>query len=105
MLSDETRYHILKRLEQNPELSQRQLAQELGMSLGKVNYCVKALIEKGMIKAGNFSRNEKKAQYLYLLTPKGVDHKAKVTARFLKRKLEEYDQLQQEIEDLRRELS
>ena len=104
MISDESRYRILKELEANPEISQRELARSLGISLGKVNYCLKALIDKGMVKAGNFSRSDQKSRYLYQLTPQGVEHKAKVTARFLKLKLDEYDALQQEIEELRREV-
>lgn len=104
MLTDETRYKLLKQLEQNPNTSQRTLAKELGISLGKVNYCLNALIDKGMIKAGNFKKSEHKSKYLYQLTPKGIEHKTQVTARFLKRKLAEYDELQEEIEQLRKEV-
>ncbi len=104
MLTDETRYKLLKHLEQNPDTSQRTLAKELGISLGKANYCLNALIDKGMIKAGNFKKSEYKSKYLYQLTPQGIEQKAQVTARFLKRKLAEYDELQEEIEQLKREV-
>ena len=104
MLTDEYRYKVLKLLAENPNLSQRELARELGISLGKVNYCVQALIEKGMVKASNFKNSQNKPAYAYLLTPKGMEDKAKVTARFLNRKLAEYEALQAEIELLRKEI-
>ena len=100
MLTDEYRYRILKLLEANPQASQREIASELGISLGKVNYCLKALIEKGFVKANNFRQNEQKRVYLYLLTPKGIEAKAKVTIRFLKRKLSEYESLKRELAEL-----
>jgi len=103
MLPEEMRYHLLKYLEENPDASQRQLARELGVSLGKVNYCIKALIQKGLVKAGNFKNSPKKTAYTYLLTPKGAEEKAAITVRFLKRKLEEYRVLEKEIDELRRE--
>ena len=102
-LNDELRYRLLKQLEQNPELSQRQLASELGISLGKANYCLKSLIDKGWVKAGNFRRNPNKLQYGYLLTPRGIEEKAKVTLRFLKEKQEEYEHLQRELNELHKE--
>jgi len=105
ILSDENRYKILKLLEQNPEMSQRQVAAALDISLGKTNYCLKALIEKGLIKAGNFRRNPSKGPYVYLLTPKGIDEKTKVTFRFLQRKKEEFNLLQKELEELRAEVA
>ena len=101
MLPDETRYHLLKHLEANPNANQRQLAGKLGVSLGKVNYCLKALIEKGLVKAANFKKNPNKRAYAYLLTPKGVEEKAAITVRFLKRKIEEHRALEREIEQLR----
>lgn len=104
MLTDEYRYKVLKLLAENPNLSQRDLARELGISLGKVNYCIQALIEKGMVKAGNFKSSQNKQAYAYLLTPKGIEDKARVTARFLNRKLVEYEVLQSEIERLREEV-
>lgn len=104
MLTDEYRYKVLKLLAENPHMSQRDLARELGISLGKVNYCIQALIEKGMVKVGNFKNSQNKQAYAYLLTPKGIEDRAKVTARFLNRKLAEYEALQTEIENLRREV-
>lgn len=86
-------------------MNQRQMASQLGISLGWTNYCVKALIEKGWVKMENFSRNPNKLQYSYLLTPRGVKAKAKLTARFLKLKLAEYEALKAEIESLQLEVS
>ena len=100
MLTDENRYRILKLLEANPNANQREIARQLGISLGKVNYCLKALIERGWVKTNNFRRNEQKRAYLYLLTPKGIEEKAKVTIRFLKRKLGEYESLKRELAEL-----
>jgi EPS-associated MarR family transcriptional regulator len=105
MLSDEYRYKILKRLETNPEISQRELAGELGISLGRVNYCLQALIEKGLVKAKNFRNSKNKAGYAYLLTPRGIEEKVKITAHFLKRKVDEYEALEKEIEQLRNEVN
>lgn len=105
MLTDEYRYKVLKLLAENPHMSQRDLARELGISLGKVNYCIQALIEKGMVKVGNFKNSQNKPAYAYLLTPKGIEDKAKVAARFFNRKLAEYEALQAEIEILRCEMT
>ena len=102
-LSDELRYNLLKQLEQNPEVSQRELAKAVGISLGKTNYCLKALVEAGWVKAGNFARSEQKLHYVYLLTPKGLSEKAEVTVRFLKRKQMQYQQLEHEIASLKKE--
>ena len=99
----ETRFRLLRALESNPEISQRALAEELGVSLGKTNYCLKALIDKGWVKAGNFGRSKHKHRYLYQLTPAGLAEKAKITGRFLKRKLAEHEALTREIEQLRLE--
>ena len=104
MLTDDARYKILKKLENNPDISQRQLAEELGISLGKINFCLQALIEKGLIKAKNFSQSHKKTRYLYVLTPAGIENKAALTKRFLARKIAEYEALHAEIEEIRREL-
>ena len=101
MLTDEYRYKILKILATNPEISQRDLARKLGVSLGRVNFCLKALIEKGLLKASNFRNNQKKMAYMYLLTPQGLEEKTVITARFLKLKLQEHAKLQAEIEELR----
>jgi EPS-associated MarR family transcriptional regulator len=105
MLNDEYRYKILKRLESSPNVSQRALAAELGISLGKVNYCLKALAQKGLVKANNFRNNENKRAYLYLLTPKGIEEKSKVTFRFLKHKIAEYESLKVEIDELKSEMN
>jgi EPS-associated MarR family transcriptional regulator len=103
MLTDEYRAKILKRLEQDPEISQRALALELGVSLGKANYCLRALMEKGFIKANNFKNSRNKKAYVYLLTQKGIAEKTRATSRFLERKVREYEALQREIEALKRE--
>lgn len=103
MLSDEYRYKILKELEANPEISQRELAKELGISLGKANFCIQALIEKGLIKARNFKNSHNKKAYIYYLTPKGIEDKARVTMQFLKIKMDEYYELKTEIERLQQE--
>lgn len=103
MLSDEYRYKILKRLESDPEISQRELAGELGISLGRVNYCVQALIEKGLVKAKNFRNSKNKKGYAYLLTPRGIEDKARITMEFLKIKLAEHEALTKEIHRLQAE--
>ena len=100
-LSDEYRYKILRLLDANPQTSQRELASELSISVGKVNYCLQALIDKGLVKANNFRRSTNKVAYAYLLTPRGIEEKAKVTAQFLVRKLAEYEALEKEIAQLR----
>ena len=94
---------VLRHLENDPEITQRELAKKLGISLGKANYCLKALMDKGLIKAGNFKNSNNKSAYIYLLTPKGIEEKSRITIHFLKRKIEEYEQLQVEIDQLRRE--
>lgn len=104
MQKDEIHYHILKAIEDNPNMSQRELAEHLGVSLGKVNYCLKALIDKGLIKAGNFKSNPNKRAYAYLLTPKGISEKAIVTLSFLERKMDEYERIKQEIARLKTEV-
>ena len=104
MLTDELRYKLLKALEQNPKLSQRALAKELGISLGKVNYCVNALLEVGWIKANNFKNSQNKLRYIYLLTPKGIEGKATVMSRFLERKLQECSEIETEIKQLKAEI-
>ena len=101
---DELRLRVLRALEANPELSQRQLAAELGVSLGGVNYALKALIERGFVKADNFRKSGSKVAYLYLLTPKGIAEKGSLATAFLGRKLEEYEVLRQEIEALKGEV-
>ncbi|MHB1351631.1 MAG: MarR family EPS-associated transcriptional regulator [Desulfobulbaceae bacterium] len=102
--STEIRYRILKILEQNPDLTQRQLAEKLGLSLGKCNYCLRELVKKGIVKIERFTSSSNKAGYLYVLTPHGIEQKAKITAAFLQRKMREYEELQREIQELRREV-
>lgn len=105
MLTEETHLKLLKLLQTNPEMSQRELSRALGISLGKANYCLKALMDKGWIKVNNFRRNPKKLSYAYLLTPTGIEAKASLTARFLLRKVREYEALKQEIEELSQDVA
>jgi len=102
-IDETTSYGLLKTLEENPSLSQRDLASRLGISLGKVNFCLKSLIDKGCLKVNNFRNSDNKLAYAYLLTPRGVDEKARMTVAFLKYKMLEYDRLRTEIEQLRLE--
>ena len=95
---DEIHLQVLRTIEARPDLTQRQLAEELGVSLGKAHYCIKALIDKGLVKMGNFSHNQKKLDYAYLLTPSGMKSKAILTAHFLERKAAEYAMLKSELE-------
>ncbi len=97
-IDPDVHFRVLHLLEEEPELTQRELAQKLGISLGGVNYCLKALIDIGHIKVCNFNKNPNKSVYLYLLTPKGIADKAKLAAGFLKRKMIEYQALKKEIE-------
>jgi len=101
---DELHYKLLKVLQDNPDLSQRELAREIGLSLGKTNYCLRALIEKGFIKASNFRNSQNKVAYAYLLTPRGIEEKIRATTYFLKRKVTEFEALEKEIEQLRTEV-
>ena len=101
---EEFHYKVLKVLQENPDLSQRELAREVGLSLGKTNYCLRALIEKGFIKASNFRNNKNKVAYVYVLTPRGIEERIRATSYFLKRKVEEYEELEKEIERLRDEI-
>ncbi|MFA5913720.1 MAG: MarR family EPS-associated transcriptional regulator [Burkholderiales bacterium] len=102
---EDTHFRLLKLLEASPELSQRDLARELGTSLGKTNYCLNALIDKGLVKVRNFRNSNNKLAYAYLLTPRGIDSKATITVQFLKRKMTEYETLKTEIAQLKREVS
>ena len=101
---DETHYRLLKLFEGKQDWSQRELARELGISLGKVNYCLNALMEKGLIKAGNFRNNRNKLVYAYLLTPRAIEEKAVMTVNFIRRKIAEYEALEKEIAQLKRDL-
>lgn len=103
MLTDEYRYKILKLVAAKPEISQRELAKDLGISLGKANFCLKALIEKGLLKATNFRNSQNKLAYMYLLTPSGIEEKSSITLRFLKSKMRDYELLQAEISQLMQE--
>ena len=102
--TQETHLKVLRHLEDNPSVTQRELAEALGISLGKTNYCMKALISKGMVKAKNFKNSANKRAYLYILTPKGIEAKARISVKFLQRKVKEYEALRIEIEQLKSEL-
>lgn len=95
---------LLRKLESNPEYTQRELSQEMGVSLGKVNYCMRKLIKKGLVKFLNFSKNPKKIGYIYLLTPKGIEEKTRLTIMFLQIKMQEYNDLKSEINLLKKDL-
>ena len=103
MIKDEIHLELLRILESNPTYTQRDLSKYLGVSLGKVNYCMKKLTGKGLIKLKNFSRNPNKAGYAYLLTAKGIEEKGNLTISFLKFKIQEYELLKSEIEQLQQE--
>jgi EPS-associated MarR family transcriptional regulator len=103
MLDESTHYSLLKTLEENPGLSQRDLAKRLGVSLGKINFCLNALVQKGSLKINNFRNSDNKLAYAYLLTPSGVEQKARMTVQFLQFKMQEYERLRAEIEELQRE--
>jgi EPS-associated MarR family transcriptional regulator len=104
MLSDEMRLKLMRLFEANPRASQREVAREFGISLGKVNYCLQALVQKGLIKATRFRNSSNKVAYRYLLTPRGIEAKAALTVRFLQIKVREFENLHAEIERLRREV-
>jgi len=103
MLSDEMRYKLMRLLEDNPAMSQRDVARELGISLGKVNYCLQALMRKGWIKAANFKNSQNKVAYMYVLTPRGIEQKASLALEYLQIKMREYENLREEIELVRKE--
>ena len=100
MPNQQSKYQLLKSLEQDSNLTQRQLSKELGVSLGKVNYCLQSLTQKGFVKINDFKNSKHKIQYSYLLTPKGIEEKTKLTIEFLKVKTEEYEELKKEVEKL-----
>ena len=104
MNKSETEYLILRKLEENPHLTQREISKELGVSLGKTNYVINALIDKGWLKLNNFKRSDKKLGYIYLLTPTGITEKTVLAQNFLRRKSDEYNRLKEEIEKIRNEL-
>ena len=94
---------LLRKFEANPNCTQRKLSAEMGVSLGKINYCIKKLIEKGLLKLTNFNRSQNKVNYIYILTPKGIKEKTRLTFAFLKIKLEEYEFLKNEIKTLQKD--
>jgi len=98
MKNKQDHFEILRKIQKKPNSSQRELASELGFSLGKLNYCLKALQSKGFVKIKNFSKNPNKLNYFYILTPKGIAEKAKLTLDFMQRKMKEYDELKKEME-------
>ncbi len=95
--NEEDKLDILRKIQKNSKFSQRELANDLGFSVGKLNYCMKALKQKGLIKINNFKKNKNKINYLYVLTPKGIDYRIKLTVKFMKKKMSEYDKLKKEI--------
>ena len=103
-MDQEIHLKVLRQLDENPDITQRQLAQQLGVSLGKANYCLKALIDRGFIKARNFKNSDNKRAYLYVLTPRGIEEKSRISVSFLRRKMEEFEALRSEIEELQAEV-
>tara|TARA_Y100000817_G_C16688708_1_gene469430 strand:- start:46 stop:369 length:324 start_codon:yes stop_codon:yes gene_type:complete len=104
MKNEQDHFDVLRKIQQVPEASQRELAQELGFSLGKLNYCLKALQKKGLVKLQNFQKKPNKIRYLkYVITPKGISERSKLTLNFMKRKMKEYDELKKELENTERE--
>ena len=102
--TQETHLKVLRKIENDPAITQRELAEQLGVSLGKVNYCLKALIDRGWVKAGNFKNSKNKKSYAYLLTANGIEQKAKITVHFLRQRMVEYEQLRREIAELQEEV-
>ena len=98
MKNNQDHFEVLRKVEKKPGSTQRELAEELGFSLGKLNYCIKALKNKGLLKIRNFKKNPQKINYIYTLTPKGISEKTKLTINFMKRKMREYDELKKELE-------
>jgi len=98
MRDNQDHFEILRKIKSKPNSSQRELAVELGFSLGKLNYCLRALKDKGLIKIKNFNKNPNKIGYIYILTPKGISTKTQLTLNFMKRKMKEYDELKRELE-------
>ena len=104
-MSEERQLKALRLLEQNPDMTQRELAEALGVSVGAANYCLKALVDKGWVKLENFQKNPNKLGYLYLLTPTGISARAQLTAKFLRRKMVEHEALRAEIDQLQIEVN
>ena len=99
MVKKDDQFDVLRKIQKKPDSSQRELAKDLGISLGKLNYCLKALQAKGLVKIKNFKKNPKKLNYLYVLTPKGIAEKTRLTLNFMKKKSKEYDELKRELEE------
>ena len=99
MKDNQDYFNVLRKIQRKPKTSQRELAKDLGFSLGKLNYCIKALKSKGMIKINNFKKNPKKINYIYVLTPKGINEKTQQTLNFMKIKMKEYDELRKEVQE------
>ena len=99
MKNNQDHFEVLRKVQKKPGSTQRELAEELGFSLGKLNYCVKALQTKGLLKIKNFKKNPNKMNYIYVLTPKGISEKTKLTINFMKRKIQEYDELKKELKN------
>ena len=97
-MSDQDHFEILRKINNKPNSTQRTLSKDLGFSLGKINYCLKSLVDKGLIKINNFKKNENKLGYIYILTPEGIKAKTRLTVNFMKRKMKEYDELKKELE-------
>jgi len=100
MKNDQDHFSVLRKIKDKPESTQRELAGELGFSLGKLNYCLKSLRSKGLLKINNFKRNPNKINYIYVLTPRGIAEKSKLTLRFMKRKMKEYEELKKDLKDI-----
>ena len=98
MRDSQDHFNVLRKIQKKPKASQRELANDLGFSLGKLNYCIKSLQEKGLVKIENFKKNPNKTNYIYILTPKGITEKTKLTINFMKRKMKEYDELKKELD-------
>ena len=99
MNDNQDHLNLLRKIKKNPQFSQRELAGELGFSLGKLNYCLRALKSKGLVKISNFKKNPNKINYIYIITPKGISQKTKLTINFMKRKMHEYDELKKELKE------
>ena len=97
MKNDQDQFNVLRKINSNPNISQRDLAKELNLSLGKINYCLKALKSKGLVKIQNFKKSKNKMGYAYILTPRGISTKTKITINFMKKKMREYEELKKEI--------
>ena len=104
MQNDPDKFNVLRKVNSNPNISQRELAYQLNLSLGKVNYCLRSLKSKGLVKIKNFKKSENKLRYAYILTPKGIAEKTKITINFMKKKMKEYDELKSEIEETNRKI-